>query len=861
MKVVARWFVLLPLLWVAALASLNADAATEIEPNNTSSQANALALGETMVGNLPTTSDVDWYRVYHDSEGTLTLTFESSIFADVNVFNPAGELVARNPNVSGSQQTPIGVTESDYHWIAVYQDYQYTGQYSLSVQFNSEEVSAEVERNNTATQANELTNSQTLKGHLYNAADEDWYKIEHGTSGTLQFTFANYTFYDLQVYNAAGVVVATDQNVSGSQTISVGFNYSGYHYVRIYDGYGSNNGSSYELTATISGPPPAAPSLSLLSTTDSSATFAISENDTGAAPEIDSFTVTCEEDGPAESSSASRENHLPRKFSLGQLTAETSYRSDAQGTSLPHGRIYRPNPALSSARVSDTLIFTAPYGDPVELGITDVSATTYGNRLIKAKNGPSELIAVITPDGDFASSLSTDGDQFVSQIFEGKTVLYTRSAGEIAATPFADDMSFPQSSVNDTAAPQSFGTPPNSPTVISVGVQYDNATRDAYDEIAQAELAIAYANEAYQNSDVDIVFQIAGIRNHNPYTSTGAMELTLNEISCGSIACEVTNNSPHNLNVKAWRDEIGADLIVQLVRYGTIFGTCGMAWVPPSASWFSNDLDKVTYSVNALELPNGTACGSQVVAHEMGHNLGLGHDISTDPDFRGYYSYARGYKNSTFGTVMSYTNNHAPYLSNPNKTYLGLPVGVAIGESDEAHAAQAVSNVMHLHEALYENSRVWRTTVTSSPAVISGLPASTRFSCEATATSVIGDSSSSNTLVITTTDPPTAPAVPTITSTDYEDGTIILTVSVSDNGGTDITGYEATCTDGTNTFTGTSTSSPITVSGLTNDVAYTCTVTATNSVGTSSASAATDPITPEETSTGLPIWLLYQATQ
>ena len=105
------------------------------------------------------------------------------------------------------------------------------------------------------------------------------------------------------------------------------------------------------------------------------------------------------------------------------------------------------------------------------------------------------------------------------------------------------------------------------------------------------------------------------------------------------------------------------------------------------------------------------------------------------------------------------------------------------------------------------------------------------------------------------------PSVPTITSTDYEDGKIILTVSVTDNGGTDITRYEASCTDGTNTFTGTSTSSPITVSGLTNDVAYTCTVTATNPVGTSTASAATDPITPEEASTGLPIWLLYQATQ
>ena len=99
-----------------------------------------------------------------------------------------------------------------------------------------------------------------------------------------------------------------------------------------------------------------------------------------------------------------------------------------------------------------------------------------------------------------------------------------------------------------------------------------------------------------------------------------------------------------------------------------------------------------------------------------------------------------------------------------------------------------------------------------------------------------------------------------MTRSDYGDGELYLYVTANFDGGATITSYTATCTDGTNTYTGTGTSSPITVSGLTNDVAYTCTVTATNSVGTSSASAATDPITPEEMSTGLPIWLLYQAT-
>ena len=109
----------------------------------------------------------------------------------------------------------------------------------------------------------------------------------------------------------------------------------------------------------------------------------------------------------------------------------------------------------------------------------------------------------------------------------------------------------------------------------------------------------------------------------------------------------------------------------------------------------------------------------------------------------------------------------------------------------------------------------------------------------------------------------TAPRLVEISAFQVGDAEITLSISVGDSGGTEIIGYRATCTDGSNTYAVNSISSSITVSGLTNDVAYTCRVTATNSVGTSSASAATGPITPEETATatGLPIWLLYQAAQ
>ena len=105
------------------------------------------------------------------------------------------------------------------------------------------------------------------------------------------------------------------------------------------------------------------------------------------------------------------------------------------------------------------------------------------------------------------------------------------------------------------------------------------------------------------------------------------------------------------------------------------------------------------------------------------------------------------------------------------------------------------------------------------------------------------------------------PAPPLISTAEGDDQSIVLSFIVTNTGGKDVIEYEATCTDGTNSYKGTGNTSPIAVSGLINDVAYTCTVTATNLVGTSPASPATEPITPEEVSTGLPIWLLYKASQ
>jgi hypothetical protein len=72
---------------------------------------------------------------------------------------------------------------------------------------------------------------------------------------------------------------------------------------------------------------------------------------------------------------------------------------------------------------------------------------------------------------------------------------------------------------------------------------------------------------------------------------------------------------------------------------------------------------------------------------------------------------------------------------------------------------------------------------------------------------------------------------------------VVSWTAPTSNGGSPITGYTVTASPGGETCSTTGTLS-CTVSGLTNGTPYTFTVTATNVVGTSPASAASSPVTP-----------------
>lgn len=134
-------------------------------------------------------------------------------------------------------------------------------------------------------------------------------------------------------------------------------------------------------------------------------------------------------------------------------------------------------------------------------------------------------------------------------------------------------------------------------------------------------------------------------------------------------------------------------------------------------------------------------------------------------------------------------------------------------------------------------------TGAASPITVDGLANGTSYTFTVVATNAAGNSQPSTVsnavtpMPATTPNPPQAP----VASAGNQGARVSFTPPAGD-GGSPITAYTVTASPGGITATGTD--SPVTITGLTNGVSYTFTVVATNTVGDSQPSTASNAVTP-----------------
>lgn len=374
-----------------------------------------------------------------------------------------------------------------------------------------------------------------------------------------------------------------------------------------------------------------------------------------------------------------------RDINIEEETKEGNQAIQSQVTkSAPQLNTWRISlsPALKSIAAGSMLRIPLPDGDALDVVISSSKLLENGDtQIIGEFADGGRALLTLNEKASFGSIISDDHnlvlswDQTTGQILVDRAGLPDRNdtLSPDFMIPDGFDLQKRSTAIARPSAIQQQQINSGSKTRIDILIVYSSEFAGLFGSPqTRINQLIGFSNDAFDRSGILIQLNLVS-----------AVELPFNNNRGeGAILSDATASRGDFSGLAALRNQVGADLVAVLPGSPGSFAS-GVAWI-------SGDNPNTAFSVTRLS----PGCCDSVFTHEIGHNLGSGHEHrSANPsqpspcgsNFTGY-SCGHGNSSAGWGTIMSYLNDRAIgyKFSNLDATCLGQPCGIAAGNPNAA---------------------------------------------------------------------------------------------------------------------------------------------------------------------------------